>query len=230
MKLPPKLWILLAPILLLLALAVGVQTFFHGAGRGGAGKLPEDLLPSSFAGWKVENLSYADSPTTAASIEEHIGYDDYVYRRFSRGDIEIVVDLTHWGPRRRHFLDVSTHAPDNCWITAGLRLVKKNPPLVLRLADGRELKPAESRVFTNIGRNFYVVYWHLLGNERIDYTRYGTGKTLGFIWDNVRFYWRGSGGQFFLNINSNVPLERIENEPLMREILLRLANFLPLAQ
>ncbi|MDR1789168.1 MAG: hypothetical protein LBR12_02230 [Opitutaceae bacterium] len=219
--------LLAAPALLLLA--VGAQAFFRGAPGAGA-DLPADLLPAAFPGWRVENLRYAERADVAAAIEENIGYHDYVYRRYTRGDVEIVVDLTHWLPKQRHFLDVGMHVPDNCWVAAGMRLEKKAAPLTLRLADGRALKPAEARVFANGAREFYTACWHLIGEGRVDYARYGTGRTLAFVWDNLRFFHDGAGEQFFLNLNSNVPLERLEREPLWREILERLARFLPLAE
>ena len=142
----------------------------------------------------------------------------------------IIVDLTHWHAKRRHFLDVGTHVPDNCWTTAGWRLTAKNPPRTFTLADGRTLRVAESRAFFNGAQTFHMAYWHLLGEDRVDYARYGTGKTFAFMWDNKGLYWRGKGEQYFLNIMSTLPVEKLEAEPLFQEILTRLANFLPLEE
>ena len=73
-----------------------------------------------------------------------------------------------------------------------------------------------------------MVYWHLLNGLPLDYTRYGTGKTIGYLMDNLGHYWRGTGEQYFLRISSNRPVGDWQADPLFQTILRSLLAHTPL--
>lgn len=136
-----------------------------------------------------------------AAIEEGLGFDDYRYRRYQSTAGEFSVYLAYWSPRRRHFLDVSTHAPDNCWVTNGMTMSPEKRSVELQIPSAT-IRAGNQRAFDAAGQQVNVIYWHLLGGRTVDYSRYGTGKTLGFIWDNRGLYSGGNQAQYFLRISS----------------------------
>ncbi len=72
------------------------------------------------------------------------------------------------------------------------------------------------------------MHWHLLNGQPLDYTRYGTGKTTGYLLDNIHHYWRGTGEQYFLRISSNRPVGEWEADPTFQAILTALVAHMPL--
>jgi hypothetical protein len=251
MKPRPTLWIF-GSLLALLVAGFAAQFIFQIGRAPSADTLPAEVIPAALAGVDIKDLRVAETESVSKAVEEGLGFSDHRYREYRKGGVQFAVYLAYWQDRKRHFMDLGTHAPDNCWVSNGWKMDPKLPKRVFsvqRLATGiegratgdkqlttsnKELEtsrtwPAEDRVFHAGGNTIYVVYWHLLDGKPLDYTRYGTGKTVGYLMDNVRHYWRGTAEQYFLRISSNLPMDQLAQDPAFQAVLASLAKHLPLA-
>lgn len=228
MKPQPRL--LLGSIVALLVLGIAAQFLFQLGRAPSAEILPADILPNQLAGVVVKDLDIGGTELLNAAIAEGLGFSDYRYKEYRRGNDYFTIYLGYWQARQRHFMDLGTHAPDNCWVSNGMTMLPKLPKHTFALgAEGSAMWPAETRTFDNRGLKLHVVYWHLLNGKPIDYTRYGTGKTLGYLLDNISGYWRGTGEQYFIRIMSPMPIAELEQDAAFQRVLASLAKHAPLA-
>lgn len=212
---------------LLLAFGVGAQFIFLSS-KESPEKLPDDILPQILPRVEVKDLPLAETESVQSAINEGLGFSDYRYREYRQDGITFSIYLAYWQNKKRHFLDIGTHAPDNCWVTNGWTMDPKLPRYVFTLQDGQGLWPVESRVFHAQGNTIYAAYWHLLDGEPIDYTKYKTGKSMSFIMDNLKNYMNGSAEQYFIRISSNIPLDQLEGNAAFQSILSSMAAQIPL--
>jgi len=224
-------------LLVLLLLGLVAQFVFQFGRSPSADKLPIDIIPSVLTGVEVKDLEIAGTESVSKAIEEGLGFSDYRYREYRKGGVQFAVYLAYWQDRKRHFMDLSTHAPDHCWVSNGWAMEPKLPKRVFSLQSlatssqqlgTRQTWPAEDRVFHAGGNTIYVVYWHLIDGQPLDYTRYGTGKTVGYLLDNISHYWRGTDEQYFLRISSNTPMAELEKNPAFQIVLASVAAHVPL--
>jgi hypothetical protein len=256
-------------LIALLVVGLAAQFIFQIGRQPSAASLPVEMLPAGLPGVEVKDLPVAETESVSKAVEEGLGFSDYRYREYRSGGMQFAVYLAYWQDRKRHFMDLGTHAPDNCWVSNGWKMDEKLPKrafalqrpvedkslslngngnsqlqgsgsqqsdLQLKLktstgvvATGATTWPAEDRVFHAGGSTIYVVYWHLLEGKPLDYTRYGTGKTMGYLVDNISHYWRGTAEQYFLRISSNLPMDQLEKEPAFQAVLASLTAHMPLS-
>jgi hypothetical protein len=257
MKPRPTFWIF-GSLLFLLAAGFAAQFIFQIGRPPSAATLPAEVIPAALPGVDIKDLRVAETESVSKAVEEGLGFSDHRYREYRKGGVQFAVYLAYWQDRKRHFMDLGTHAPDNCWVSNGWKMDPKLPKRVFSVqvasssarsdaerggsalqlelktstgvvATGATTWPAEDRVFHAGGNTIYVVYWHLLDGKPLDYTRYGTGKTVGYLMDNVRHYWRGTAEQYFLRISSNLPMDQLAQDPAFQAVLASLAKHLPLA-
>ena len=191
--------------------------------------LPMDVFPAALTGWTVTDLDIGGTESMNAAIEEGLGFDDYRYRRYQSAAGEFSVYLAYWSPRRRHFLDVGTHAPDNCWVTNGMTMSPEKRSVELKIPSAT-IRAGNQRSFEAAGQQVNVIYWHLLGGRAVEYARYGSGKTLGFIWDNRGLYWGGNQAQYFLRISSPQSFALLQTQPGFQAVLEALRRHLSLSR
>jgi len=232
---------------LIFIVGVGLQFFFQCGRSISSPLLPNNVIPEVISGVTIRDMQIAATESVVKAVDEALGFSDYRYREYRSDGIEFSVYLAYWQSRKRHFMDLGTHAPDNCWVSSGWKMDPKLPkrPFSVQIASssgsgGTQLSalnsqpsattwPAEDRVFHAAGNTIYVAYWHLLDGKPLDYTRYGTGKTVGYLMDNLNHYWRGTAEQYFLRISSNRPLDELERDPAFQVVLASLAKHLPLS-
>jgi hypothetical protein len=259
---PQRTFWIFGSLLALLVLGFAAQFIFQIGRAPSAAIMPADVIPATLAGVESRDLPVAETESVSKAVDEALGFSDYRYREYRKDGLQFAVYLAYWQDRKRHFMDLGTHAPDNCWVSNGWKMDPKLPKRAfalqtpvegesLRLSQGSvnqgsdlqlELKtstgvvatgattwPAEDRVFHAGGNTIYVAYWHLLDGKPLDYTRYGTGKTTGYLIDNLSHYWRGTAEQYFLRISSNLPMDQLEKTPAFQAVLASLAKHLPLS-
>ncbi len=258
-------------LILLLVIGVVTQSLFQIGRKPSPTKLDPQVISASVAGVESKDLDIAGTESVSKAIAEGLGFSDYRYREYRRGGVQFTVYLAYWQDRQRHFMDLGTHAPDNCWVSSGWKMDPKLPKRAFELGAGSDelgagsdelgagslelgaksleleakslelvahsskLKahssntwPGESRIFQANGETIHVVYWHLLNGQPLDYTRYGTGKTMGYLMDNLGYYWRGTGEQYFLRVSSNRPVGEWQADPTFQAILTSLIKHMPL--
>lgn len=242
-------------LLALLVVGFAAQFLFQIGRPPSAEKLATDVIPAVLPGFDTKDLLVAETESVSKAVEEGLGFSDYRYREYKKGRVQFAVYLAYWQDRKRHFMDLGTHAPDNCWVSNGWSMDPKHPKrefsvqVVSSSANaGAQVSglspqvsgfgpqvstttwPAEDRTFHTQGQTIHVVYWHLIDGKPLDYTRYGTGKTVGYLFDNISHYWRGTAEQYFLRISSNVTMAELERESAFQEVLASLAKHVPLAR
>lgn len=211
----------------LFGIAVLVQVLTGLRAPIGVERLPSDAIPNSLPTTKVHDLQISATESVDNAIKEGLGFDDYRYREYTHGGKSFTVYLAYWRTNTRHFLDVATHAPDNCWVANGFTLLRKSKMAQL-VSDEQKLWPAEYREFGIGGEKIHVIYWHLVDGEPLDYTSYRHGKTLGFLLDNSKMLLRGAKTQYFLRISSITPFSELTSDPAFKSVLAALASKLPL--
>ena len=232
----------------LLAVALAAQFVFTLGRPPSAAKMAPEVIPNTLLRVQTKDLEIAATESVSKAVEEGLGFSDYRYREYRHNGVTFTVYLAYWQDRKRHFMDLGTHAPDNCWVSNGWTKAPKLPKRAFQLAasdqrlvasdqplatshqplGARQTWPAEMRVFHANDTTIYVAYWHLLAGRPLDYTRYGTGKTVGYLLDNISRYWRGTAEQYFLRISSPLPMEKLEKDEVFQQVLTSLAKHMPL--
>jgi len=211
---------------------LGVLAFFHffnpfhlepGPGRGehvGA------FVPDSIPGWEVKNKELGETESMRARAESILNLDDFVYRNYSRpGEAEFFeVYVAYWAPGKASTLEVSNHTPDRCWTENGWEAVERKHKVENEIA-GNSLLPSEWRIFEIQGSEQHVHFWHLVGGESYHYgERLNKFPTpYSYVRDLLRSQVLGTGEQYFIRINTNVPFEELWNNPGFQEVVSEVA-------
>jgi len=224
---------LLVGIFALLVLGISAQFIFQIGRAPSADRMPQNVLPNQILGVEVKDLDIGGNELLNAAIAEGLGFSDHRYKEYRTANQFFSIYLGYWQDRQRHFMDLGTHAPDNCWVSNGMKMQPKQPKTVFQIRSNSNNSkiitwPAETRTFEANGLYLYVVYWHILNKEPIDYTRYGTGKTMGYLLDNLSSYWRGTGEQYFIRVTSSLPIHDLQKEPSFQVVLESLALYTPI--
>jgi exosortase len=177
------------------------------------------VLPAEFAGWhiKTENSIYQFTETLRT---DHLAQRTYL-RQTPEGIEQITIYLAYWRAGQASVSLVASHTPDACWPGSGWTLTPA-PELTGRLVvAGRALPPAEARRFENSGYPQYVWFWHLYDGRPIPFRDPYSARALLAI--AARYGFSHDGDQLFVRISSNRPWSTIGREPLVAEVLDRLA-------
>jgi exosortase len=180
------------------------------------------ILPSRASGWAFvadDNLY----PYTGVLQTNHLAQRTY-WRRDDSGVKQLTIYLAYWPAGAVPVSHVASHTPDICWPGAGWRL-QSNSPARERLAldSSRDLNPAEFRHFTSESGTQYVWFWHLYGNRVIESPDALSPREL--LATVLRFGIRSRGEQLFVRVSSNRPWPELKDDPLVRTVFGRLAEF-----
>ncbi|MCH8475778.1 MAG: hypothetical protein LAT55_11195 [Opitutales bacterium] len=215
---------LLAPIALALILAIAgfVFRFFSPTYEESAMvEHLDDYIPTEVQGWEARDLPLGPNEFASDRAERILKFDEFLYREFTRGDIEFAVYIAHWGRGRMPIRDVNTHNPDRCWTENGWACTDMvfNKDLELM---GKSFQPGEWRIFEDVeGREIYVMFWHLVEGEVYDFGERFNAIPHPSRWVRDVFYqaFRGSPEQYFIRITANVPLEEIWYEDPVLQVM-----------
>jgi len=188
----------------------------------GRGPHVADYLPTELEGWEVENKRLGATEAVEDRAEQILDLEDFVYRQYSReGTNEFFeVYVAYWSPGRAAINEVSAHTPDRCWTKNGWELLDREHK-VEREVDGKRLLPSEWRQFEIEGNEQFVCYWHLVGGESY---RYGDRTNafptpVSYVRDFLQSHLFGTGEQYFIRINSNVPFDQLWEDARFREVV-----------
>lgn len=216
----------------LLAGAIGLQFTPERKPFRPASTMPEGLareLPGSVEGWQGMDQPLGPTEASSAAAADLLRYDDYVFRRYSRGGREFSVYIAYWKPGKMPTRLVAEHTPDRCWIENGW-LCHERASLQQREVGGRPLPPAEWRKFTAPrpeGVVQHVLFWLMVDGKPYDYSRHANVIEHSIAW------WKGSVAEFvgdghatklFVRISSTEPFEQIWNDPGFRETLIKVVD------
>jgi len=194
----------------------------------GLDRLPDTLLLDPGGMGICVELPLGETERASASAQEILDFSDFRYVSYrDTTDLEFTVYLAYWKSRAAHFLEVATHAPDNCWVRNGMQLSGRLSESIL-VWPGFESHAGNLRIFQNSGQEINVIYWHFLAGETLSYLNYDEGKTFGFMADNFFAFRKGDGEQFFLRVASERTIEELSGSPLFRKLMEQLDQTVPL--
>jgi hypothetical protein len=195
---------------------------------------PAELLPRVLAGWQVADRPVADSPEEKAAVSELLNYDDAVFRIYGQGPAIFAVYLAHWNPGRMSPRLVAAHVPDVCWPAAGWERNRAKEQLagagglpeakaIQAMEQQAGLEPGQFRVFDGHGVSQNVLFWHVYGDEVINYDTQYAPPWYAMFSDVVKHGLNQRREQWFIRISSTVPLSALAADTGFQFVLSRLA-------
>ncbi|MGF1530001.1 MAG: exosortase-associated EpsI family protein [Puniceicoccaceae bacterium] len=165
-------------------------------------------VASSIRGWSVEDVPLGPTENVANRSLQVLQFDDFVYRRFSRGQDFFEIYAAYWGPSKMPMQKVASHTPDRCWTEAGWKVTDLAHDVEI-LGKENPLKPAQWRSFDISGTRQYVFFWHVVGDRLYDYGEHFNAFPHPMKWLRDAFKWNfgGSEEQYFIRINGNISLK-----------------------
>ncbi len=184
----------------------------------------ENKIPQNLAGWDSEDLPLGANEIIEAAANRQLVLDDFIIRRYSRGQVELTVYIGYWAEGKMDTRFVASHTPDRCWTKNGWICIEQeyNEPIIL---IDETTKPSQYRIFEINQQPVYVYYWHLVGNDVYDYgERFNNiPDPAKYVRDFIRQLKDGTPEQYFIRINSNVPFtglfENSSLKPLWQDLL-----------
>jgi hypothetical protein len=179
------------------------------------------LLPASPSGWQVE------TPTDLYQFAGVLQTSHLAERTYLRGTsdsdfTQVTVYVAFWSAGQASVSRVASHTPDASWPGAGW-----SPRPLLEIPQspgypGLAITPGEQRLFQNAdGYLQNVWFWHIYDGRVISFRDpYSVPALIRLV---LQYGFRRQGDQYFVRISSNKPWHELEAEPLVRDILTKLA-------
>jgi exosortase len=207
--------IVAAALLLVAAAAVAFSTGGRSAGAPTA--IPVDLealFPAPPRGWTASTTpdmdQYSDVLHTHALMERV--YSDGV----SPGGIRLSFYLAYWQPGQASVSLVDAHTPDACWPGTGWNAEPVPDERTILDVGGRQLAPAECRLFSHDRFSTHVWFWHLYGGRPLVFVDpYSATRLLKIAW---RFGFGRPEDQLFVRVSSNKPWQEVASQPPVRQL------------
>lgn len=215
-------WIGLAFAGALLVLAGGVVTL-GGVKKDDEAWVPlAKRIPMEVAGWEGQDVPLGPNEAVVAAVGT-LNYDDYIYRVYRRGGVEVYCYAMYWRQGRISVREIAGHTPDGCWVANGARPIGE-PTTTSLTIGGRKAAPAESRTFAFGGSaKIQVAWWHIWGAKLVDraYAEKSAWPMLREIWT-----WLGQrsdkpASQFFIRVHSTMPVTEAARNPAVEAFLAR---------
>lgn len=200
-----------------LVFIIGVGVVIYGNSR-----IPEptfhgtlkELLPPPPPGWTMKEKPIADTPEMQKAVGELLNYDDGIFVDYSDGVNRLSVYIAYWKPGKMSHRLVAGHTPDVCWVGNGWK--KEQSETVTGLtANGKELPPAEGRLFSAQGHKEYVWFWHIVGKEAKSYVTGQEPPWYATLGDLIGKGLNQREEQFFIRLSSGVPLGSEQLKPIL---------------
>jgi exosortase/archaeosortase family protein len=215
-----------ASLAAILALAAALVSFYGArthpvVRRDSSGPDLQAMLPGAPPGWTAfdaHDLSQYSGVLQTDLLSQRV----YVS---GAGDsrVQVTLYMAYWPPGRIPVSTVDAHTPDACWPAEGwLAKALANPEAGFSVGS-RQLAPAEARVFTSMGAQQYVWFWHLYAGRPIPYQNpYSLRELASSAW---HYGFRRGGDQLFVSVASNRPWDEIADLAILRQFF---ANTQPL--
>jgi hypothetical protein len=189
--------------------------------RDSSGPDVQAVLPGAPSGWAAFD---------AHDLSQFSGvlHTDFLSQRVyvsGTGDsrVQVTLYIAYWPPGRIPVSTVDAHTPDACWPAEGWLTKAVANPVAGFSVGSRQLAPAEARVFTAMGTQQYVWFWHLYAGRPIPYQNpYSLRELASSAW---HYGFRKGGDQLFVSVASNRPWDEIADLAILRQFF---ANTQPL--
>jgi hypothetical protein len=180
-------------------------------------------LPATYSGWQVAEQEVASTPEMKYAVAQMLNYDEAILRDFRQGDVQVTLYVAHWKAAKFPARLVAQHTPEVCWPGFGWNQVQADYNRDVLLPDGKPALPGQFVSFEKNQQPCHVVYWHIVNGRLSGFASGPQSRSLSILdsfWQDVR---AASGEQLFVRISSNKAWAQIKGEPLLNELLIRLA-------
>jgi hypothetical protein len=223
--------LLLAFCFVVLALGAAFQIHILWR-RDDFGKQPSDVdflakrLPLQLGLFVAHDEPVAVTAEMKQAIGALLNFNCAIYRVYQLPTARVSIYAAWWERGRMPPRMVALHVPDVCWPANGWTrdlAAEKQLSALSRQFEETGFTPGEARVFEMNEKPEYVVFWHKVGDEMLNYR---TGYAPPW-WAWLDEIWRGGLNlrkeQLFVRISSDQPLQDIwrrpELEPLRTALL-----------
>jgi hypothetical protein len=213
-----------AALLVALVLTAAVALQFQG-GFSVQKDYPLPALREALAvepdGWIAEDLPIGDTELLKQTSQETLRYDDYIFRRYRRGNVELTVYVAYWHPGKHPPQMIAQHTPDMCWTLNGMTCEEMRFHVRTRI-DQRELWPAQWRKFRSpSGEVIYTMFWHLVGQRPFDYGSelYNVPDPVTYWVEAINFALTKRRPQLFFRVTSSEPPESLWHDAGVQKAL-----------
>ena len=182
-----------------------------------------ELVPSTLAGWKIDDMNMAESPGSSARISNFLNFDDALFRVFKKDDTTIGLYIAYWSPGKTSYRWAGMHTPDTCWVQNGWTRTHREYSIPFSHGDA-QCQPAEFGIYEKNGDAQQVHFWHLVGGQAFGYKQEGGHNILGALIDIKHHGLNLRQEQFFIRLSSNAPLEALKKMEGFSKILDSLAT------
>ena len=169
----------------------------------------KDVAPASLPGWDIEDHDLAETPESAARIEDRLLLDDALFRVYRKGDTFVVLYIAYWTPGKVPYRYAGAHTPDTCWVQAGWTCTDRAYKVPFEIG-GQAYDPAEFGIYERDGSVQKVYFWHLIGGEAYGYEQQDMHNIFGALQDIREYGLNLRQEQFFIRLSSNKNLEALK--------------------
>tara|TARA_R100000027_G_scaffold67619_1_gene67224 strand:+ start:10752 stop:11468 length:717 start_codon:yes stop_codon:yes gene_type:complete len=217
-----KIFPFLGLAVLLMLLVFNFYNPFTVEAEEGKGEHVANFVPDQLTGWEVVDKKLGETESVESRAAAILNLDDFVYRNYSRngGKEFFEVYVAYWPAGKASIVDVSAHTPDRCWTKNGWEITDMEHRVENQSGE-EPLLPAEWRAFEIKGNEQYVYYWHLVGGDAYQYgNRSNSFPTpYAYVRDFMRSKVLGTGEQYFIRFNTNIPFDQLWQNQQFQEVL-----------
>ena len=213
-------WIIVFSVVLVGAVALQYRGEFSGKLDPARPDLRAALAVNP-EGWIAKDMPLGETESLQSAAAKTLRYDDYVFRRYTRGTVEFTIYVAYWSPGKHPPQLIAQHTPDMCWTMNGMSCEEMRFNVRKRVGDAA-LWPGQWRKFVPpAGQAVYAMFWHLVGDRPFDYGEqfYSVPHPVTFWLEALKFAISTKRSQLFFRLTTNVPPEQIWDEAGVQQAL-----------
>ena len=208
-------------------LVVAVGLVVYGSSLAGGGRFVgrvDELIPSPPRGWALTARPLAESPEMQQAVENSLNFDDVAFMDFTHpSGTRLSVYIAYWRPRKMATKEVAAHTPDVCWVNSGWKR-EFGAQVTYWKGVTNPIPAGEARMFTIGDRSEWVIYWHIVGGEVVNYGRMGMPPWHAVFSDILRSGLSQRKEQLFIRLSSAQQLDGEALRPVMDKIILQVKS------
>lgn len=193
----------------------------------------EAIIPKTLeGGWTSEEVPIATTEEVARATEKILNSSQYISRRYTSKDGKSFnLFVNYWARGQEDPQRASAHVPDRCWVENGWTSHKDKARGDFEIdIEGVEVCPANYRELSIEAQNTtyrrYAAFWHFIDNEPFEYNSKDASipRLDTYVMGMVSSAVHGAPEQYFVRMDSDVPLTEFFGDPGFKQLMLALQN------
>jgi len=170
-------------------------------------------------GWNTENLFVSGTEALEERSLDVLQLDDYVHRRYTKGNREFTVYIVYWKPGRTPPRFANLHNPKNCWVVTGAQCTVDERRVNYEVGNIR-FPSGDYGEFLIGGQPRDVYFWHLMNGVPFDTFSSGILQRLPVIFiEPFRHGLNLMGEQLFIRIETGSGFASVEGDPFYISVI-----------